>query len=88
VKGVLLNDPHNEVRKGVWRIVSLLALIFISVLEFGSISNARKYFYSCIQLHLARSQCMNKVHKYVLGFVSVLLYFCMLLYYISKAIQR
>lgn len=82
-----INDPQNEVRKGQGRIVSLLALIFIPDLRFGSTSNAGKYFYSCIQLHLAPSQRMNKVHKSVWGFVSMLLYFCMLLYYISKAIQ-
>lgn len=71
MKVVLLNGPQNEVRKGVGRIVSLLALIFIPVLQFGSGSNAGKYFYSCIQLHLARSQSMNKVHKSILGFVCV-----------------
>lgn len=81
------NDSQNEVRKGVEMTVSRIALILIPVLEFGSVSNAGKYFYSCSQLHLARSQDMNKVHKFILGFVSMLLPFCMLLYYISKAIQ-
>lgn len=85
-----MSDPQNEVRKGSGksgRILSLLALIFIPVLKLGSVSNAGKYFYSCIQLHLAGSQGMNKVHKSILELVSMLLYFCMLLYYISKAIQ-
>lgn len=54
--------------------MSLLALIFIPVLELGSVSNAGKYFYSGIQLHLAGSQGMNKVHKSILELVSVVIF--------------
>lgn len=84
MKCVSFNDLKKK--KGGREDVSLLPLRFIPVLQFGSVPSAGKC-YSCIHLHLARSQGMNKVHKSILGFVSLLLYSCALRYYISKAIQ-
>lgn len=63
----------NELKKkeGAREDVSLLPLIFIPVLQFGSVARAGKCSW-CSRLHLARSQGRKKVHKSILGLVSVL----------------